>query len=97
MINLNDMSAADFAALENEVFSVAAGGRDLPLTLVEVTGLGSGMREKGAFSLLWQGPADPALPQATYRMSQAAIGEQDIFLVPVARTGKGFQYEAVFT
>jgi hypothetical protein len=48
------------------------------------------------FSLLFQGPQTPFLPQMTYRVEHDRLGEFSLFLVPVARTPDGFQYEAVF-
>ena len=72
-------------------------GPALEATLVEIKPLGAGVREGGAFSLLFQGPGAPGLAQATYRLTHSAIGTQDLFLVPVARTDAGYQYEAVFT
>ncbi|HZB44399.1 MAG TPA: hypothetical protein VE360_04120 [Pyrinomonadaceae bacterium] len=49
------------------------------------------------FSLYFRGPADVPLPQRIYRVEHAAMGEMDIFLVPVARDADGFRYEAVFS
>jgi len=49
-----------------------------------------------AFSLMFHGPAEPFLPQRTRKMIHPALGEFELFLVPVARDKDGFQYEAVF-
>ena len=48
------------------------------------------------FSLLFRGPADRFLPQATWRLKHEQLGEFDIFLVPVGQDKSGFDYEAVF-
>ncbi len=45
------------------------------------------------FSLLFQGPAEPALEQGIYRFQHAKLGELDLFMVPVARNREGIQYE----
>ena len=65
----------------------------LDVTLVVVRSLGRPYSE-GARALRPALPrsADPLLPQATYR-----IGGHDIFIVPVARTTEGTDYEAIFT
>ena len=97
MIDLNGMTAADFALLEGETFVIVSLEKAVDLELVEVKKLGQGERKGGAFSLLWQGPAAPVLQQATYRIAQEKIGEHDVFLVPVAQKDAGIQYEAVFT
>jgi len=68
------------------------------MTLIAVSGFGRpllGRRE--AYSLLFQGPLQPALAQRIYRIRQQQLGNWDIFLVPVGKESKGLQYEAVFT
>jgi hypothetical protein len=49
-----------------------------------------------AFSLFFQGPNEIFVPQGTRRLKHADLGEMDIFLVPVAKTNAGYEYEAVF-
>jgi uncharacterized protein DUF6916 len=49
-----------------------------------------------AFSVFFLGPSDPFLPQGTRTLRHARFGEMEIFLVPVAKTNTGFEYEAVF-
>jgi len=48
------------------------------------------------FSLLFEGPPQPTLPQRIYRLSHPQLDAMDIFLVPVGRTQTATQYEAVF-
>lgn len=97
MRDLTKMTANDFDGLEEKTFEVISTDPRIRLELVEVKKLGQGERDGGSFSLLWQGPADPFLEQATYRVSQSGIGDHDIFLVPVAENSSGYQYEAIFT
>ena len=47
------------------------------------------------FSLLFEAPA-PLLPQRLYSFSHDAMGQREIFIVPIAKAENGFQYEAVF-
>lgn len=49
------------------------------------------------FSLLFVGQQGQPLPQATYSMKHATLGQIDIFLVPIGPLQDGRQqYEAVF-
>ena len=87
----------DFAPRVGDRFAVRAeGGDDLALELVQARGLGPGYEQREAFSLLFRGPADPALPQATYRLAHDGLGDLDIFIVPVGEGQDGRDYEAIF-
>lgn len=55
-------------------------------------------RTRDTFSMYFQGPPQPYLPQATYSFSHDALGgPHHIFIVPTSRGQEGFLYEAVFT
>ena len=72
----------------------------LPLVLEEVQSFPALTHARGdmeRFSLYFRGPGDVLLPQHIYRLEHEAMGEMDIFLVPVARDAEGFRYEAVFS
>ena len=85
-------------AFEVRDASVAA----VTLTLAETSmsdasgGTGPDGTERRAFSLLFRGPADPLLPQRTYRLEHPELGGLDIFLVPLGPDSEGMRYEAVF-
>ena len=84
---------SDFVA--GAVYEVRAADATYPLTLDKGQDLSDSGREGGAFRLEFVGPADPILPQATYRF----VGEgtdHDIFIVPIARDAGGTRYEAIF-
>lgn len=50
-----------------------------------------------AFSLVFRGPADTALGQGIFNLSQAGTDTVDaIFLVPIAADEQGRYYEAIF-
>jgi hypothetical protein len=49
-----------------------------------------------AFSVFFQGPVERFMPQGTQKIRHEQLGELEIFLVPVAKTKDGFEYEAVF-
>ncbi len=70
----------------------------IELTLTEAK-LGPWQPPEGppwAFELMFQGPPDPILPQATYRLTHPEIGPLDIFIVPIAHSDQGTTYQAVF-
>ena len=48
------------------------------------------------FSLLFEGPLEAPLEQATYEMESDRFGVQALFLVPIAPVGERSRYEAVF-
>ncbi len=48
------------------------------------------------FSLLFRGPLDHRLNQGMHRLEHPILGAFDLFLVPVAQTEAGFEYEAFF-
>ena len=90
-----ELSLADFEGLVGEPHELVFADGTLPIVLEKAQGLPRSMREAGAFRLEWRGPADPLLPQATYRFRR---GEQlfDMFIVPLGRDARGTLYEAIF-
>ncbi|MDE4135071.1 hypothetical protein PXK00_18325 [Phaeobacter sp. QD34_3] len=94
---MHTLTVSDFEQHLNKAFQIRSSAPDLQLSLIEVTAIGQGAREGGAFSSLWQGPKEPVLEQAIHTIYQPDFGEQEVFLVPVAEKDAGIQYEAVFT
>jgi hypothetical protein len=72
-------------------------GTDPPvaLRLDKAQALPRAMREEGGFRLEWVGSADTLLLQGTYRFRRDGA-EFDMFIVPVAKDGAGYHYEAIF-
>ncbi len=69
----------------------------LPAQLVEArAGRGSTADGRQPFSLTFEAPAEPALPQRIYRLEHPQLDALEIFLVPVALRPTGLHYEAVF-
>jgi hypothetical protein len=91
---------ADFSRNLNTKFRVRAEApRPVELELVEVTGWTTRPEEeKGMerFSLTFLGPADIYMPQQTYALEHDNLGALELFLVPIGRDERGFQYQAVF-
>jgi hypothetical protein len=92
-------SIHDFAGAANQEFQISLGTSTMTVTLIEISPLKPhvfpGMSRE-PFSLLFKSESSLILPQKLYRMDNAALGSQDMFLVPVARDGSAVVYQAVF-
>lgn len=85
------MERAKFAAVAGSTFAVGDTGA---LTLDEVSDQTTGT-SMSTFSLLFRGEVE--LPQATYSLQHAELGDVQLFLVPVGLVDGHFEYESVFT
>lgn len=90
-----ELSLKDFEGFVGEPHEIVFADGSLPVVLEKAQSLTRSIREAGAFRLEWRGPAEPILPQATYRFRR---GEQlfDMFVVPIGRDSNGTLYEAIF-
>ena len=97
MIDLAKVHCADFAACVNQDFEIATSGAPLILQLFEARLLETqpGMTRE-PFMLIFRGPPPLRLPQGIYRMSNAQVGEMEIFLVQIAADETSSTFEAVF-
>jgi hypothetical protein len=88
-----------FRPLEGTPFLLHAPGEPpLETSLVEVRSVGDPPANgREPFALVFRAAAGRLLAQATYRFAHAELGELDIFVVPVAQTSDGVDYEAIFT
>ncbi len=92
----------DFSGRSGERFEVHHDGTDLALVLVatelgsEPGGPGPDGQERRQFSVIFEGPSNPVLPQATYALAHAELDELALFLVPLGRDAGGTRYEAAF-
>lgn len=68
---------------------------EVTLDLVTVSELRETPRQR-MFSLEFRGPADKPLGQGLCPLSHEAMGNEELFLVPVGLEADGFRYEAVF-
>lgn len=69
----------------------------ITLVLESATSIGPWPGGRDPFSLVFRGPREPLLAQATYRLEHAALGPLEIFVVPNASDASGTRYEAIFT
>jgi hypothetical protein len=97
------MSFEQFSGRVGQTFRIgAADGPTIAAELVEATegaeagGTGPDGRPRQQFALVFRGPPEPVLPQATYAVDHDELGRLEIFLVPIGPDGAGMRYEAVF-
>jgi hypothetical protein len=94
------LTEQEFSQHLNTIFRVKLDTpQPIDLKLVEVKGYAKKAEEASGmerFSLYFDGPADVMLEQHLYPLKHDAMGELEIFLVPIAKTADGFRYEAVF-
>jgi hypothetical protein len=92
------LTLEQFAGCLNETFVALLDEGAVDFQLVEVRPLPNRVPHtlRAPFSLLFRNSASVLLPQQTYRMRHARLGELGIFLVPIAMNRDGFIYEAVF-
>jgi len=94
---LKRLTAAAFDTQVGQAFSTRISEEEILLELTEVTRLGAGERDGGAFSLVFEGPQAPLATQGTYRLLDSNDNALDLFLVPINQTETASYYEAVFT
>jgi hypothetical protein len=93
-MDLNDVRLEHFQPLLTENFKLE--NSDITFTLLEVKALKTQAGAvRAAFSLLFACPV-PA-PQGTYALHHEALGQLEVFLVPIKQDGVGVQLEAVFS
>src|ERR1700730_1846923 len=98
MLDLATVPCAQFAACLNQDFEVVFTDGTLVLQLSEARPLDASHRLAGRepFSLVFLGPAQLRLPQGIYKISNAQLGEMEIFLVQIAADQTSSSFEAVF-
>ena len=95
-----NLTERDFAENLKTKFRVpGVAPEPVELEVVGVKGYGAGPGEQGGmerFSVYLYGPGGFFLPQGTYTLEHDRLGRHDLFVVPVGRDERGFQYEMVF-
>jgi hypothetical protein len=88
-----------FSPHVNSTFALGLGESSVELTLTKAQKLPvhpfpGMMREP--FSLLFRSSTPVVLPQRLYPFKHEALGNLDIFIVPIARDPQGIVYQALF-
>jgi hypothetical protein len=97
MLDLAKVQCADFAPCVNQDFVIATSAAPLVLQLSSAQpheAPEAAMRV--SFTLTFRGPPPLRLPQGIYKLSNAQLGEMEIFLVQIAADQKSSTFEAVF-
>lgn len=96
MASLDTLSLDDFSALGAPLVVHASNVR-VPLRVKSAQALPvHALRATPPFSVILEGPLDFPLRQGTFAVDHPVHGRLELFLVPVARTTTGLDYEAVF-
>lgn len=104
-MTLDSLTAADFSAYTGRSFEIHYGqGESLSVALIEVRETPYDKADvpnaRQGFSLLFQSSIREYLPQGVYRFTEpdfnAAHGEIELFMVPLAPKAEGIQYEVIF-
>lgn len=99
-MQLEELTEKIFASHLGTIFYIPFDERRVEMELVEVAGADSGLQKiEGVerFSIYFLGPEDIHIRQHTYRMEHDALGQLDIFIVPVSVENRRVRYEAVFS
>ena len=96
---LDTLTLASFAPHSGETFRVRYDAEHaLEMELVDVRSLGgAATNRREPFALTFKGPSTPILPQRIYPIEHGAVGNHDLFLVPIGPGHGGLLYEAIFT
>jgi len=97
-ISLEQLTVETFSRLLNFRFRIYADTvKTLEAELTEVTRGHAVANTKGEyFSLLFNVPGHPILPQGIYCFELEELGRFELFIVPVGQNQSGTQYQAVF-
>jgi hypothetical protein len=94
-----NLTEKEFSKHVGSEFKVVLQDGEVALTLTEVKAYMPGENEQPGmerFSVFFDGKAALLLPQRTYQLRHAQMGEFDIFVTPISKNETGFRYEAVF-
>jgi hypothetical protein len=99
MLELEDFTVDTFRPRLGERFRLYAEPA-VDVELVEAESVGEGAFEPSGrvpFSLVFRAPHEPVLPQRIYRFENDALGEFELFIVPIGPDESGMRYQAVFS
>ena len=96
-MDLDELTLDSFEPHVAEAFAIVAEPATIEVVLESATTLGARPGGRDPFTLVFRGPAEPLLAQATYTLEHADLGLLEIFIVPIARDADGTSYEAIFT
>ena len=100
-MSLEILTCEDFVPHVGTLFTLPGSEQSAPIdfTLTEATPLANRAypgQARDPFQLIFRVAAQDVYPQGLYRLTHPVMGEQDIFLVPAARTDADVDYCATF-
>ncbi|HEV2805056.1 MAG TPA: hypothetical protein VGW57_09020 [Chthoniobacterales bacterium] len=98
MLDLAKVRREDFAACLDQDFGIVFPDGVLPVKLIEAKQWGADQPAniRQPFALTFRVERNLRLPQGTYKMRNAQLGEMEIFLVQIAADASSATLEAVF-
>lgn len=97
MLDLATARCEQFAACLNQDFQIVFTDGTLPVKLTEARArTASEGATRDPFTLTFRGAPELRLPQGIYKLSNAQLGEMEIFLVQIAANQTSSTFEAVF-
>jgi hypothetical protein len=100
MPEVDDVSLEKFSTLIGDRFAVHSNeAGELAVTLSEASALSDRPSPTGRipFSILFDGPPEPILPQRIYPLEHPLLGRLELFLVPLQPESGRARYQAIFT
>ena len=99
-MDISDLTYETFRDRHGQSFRDTEAG--ITLELLEVDDLTAVARNvppdaRTPFSLIFRGPAEPAVSQGIRPLEHDELGALEIFVVPVAMESDGMRYQAVFS
>lgn len=98
-MDLTEVKEETFTQHLNTKFHVPLQDKKVELELVKVVSDKNDLDKiEGVdrFTIYFTGPIDSFLPQRIYTLEHEALGQLEIFIVPVARRNDRYHYEAIF-
>ncbi|HVF71461.1 MAG TPA: hypothetical protein VM940_07610 [Chthoniobacterales bacterium] len=98
MLDLSTVRREDFAACLDQEFEMVFPDGTLPVKLASAQQWGPDQPPhiRQPFTLTFKVARNLRLPQGTYKLRHAALGEMEIFLVQIAADANSSTLEAVF-
>lgn len=96
---LRELSVDSFVPCIEDTFTVATEEGAEPMAKIRLIAASKRREDQQTdrpFFLHYEGSAETPLEQCMYWLGHPALGELPIFIVPIAKTQEGLQYEAVF-
>lgn len=96
MVDLSTIKKENFDPHVNTIFTFKTENNlAVDFELIETSSLHSSNIE--SFKLLFKGPVDTIYPQKIYHFEHTALGEIELFIVPIKKDDVGIYYETIFS